>query len=189
MRGERQGGISTGKLCPCRGGASGSAPPFPVAAMKKKAKAFAPGDAGFSREDAERIWDEIMGRGDKRRFLTVAFDFQQKYLWESRCEKSLGRFVGADWNAPKYRMVGVMKRYGISVDLLVDLINHACTFMRVFDGWSVPDGRDVYDMEVRRLFDFKTRALAERLKSEVGGKYRIRYAETVKHGHESLVEV
>ena len=78
-----------------------------MATKTRTAKADEP---DFSQEAMERLYDEIMekDRSDKRHFLTIAFDFQSKHLWESRSKKSLGRFVGADWNAPKYRMTDVM---------------------------------------------------------------------------------
>ena len=153
--------------------------------MKKKEKPtpFPPTEA-----DALALYEEIMerGRNDKRPFLTIAFDFQMKYLWESRKHDTLGRCTGADWNAPRYCMVDVMKRYGLGPALVADIIAHASTYVRIFPLHGDYNPRDIYETELRNLFDYKTSHLARRLKKTIGKKYRIRYQQTTDG---TLVEV
>ena len=151
--------------------------------MKKKKLPPPPTDA-----DALAIYEEIMEqeRKDKRPFLTLAFDFQMKYLWESRKRDELGHFTGADWNAPRYRMVDVMKRYGLGPALVADIIAHAFTYVRIFAVNGVYNPRDVYETELRNLFDYKTYHLALRLEKAIGKKYRIRYQKTTDG---ALIEV
>lgn len=151
--------------------------------MKKKAK-----NAPLTDAQARALYEEIMerDRNDKRPFLTLAFDFQMKYLWESKKRDSLGRFTGADWNAPRYCMVDVMKRYGLAPDLLSDIIAHASTYVRIFPVHGVYNPRDTYETELRDLFDYKTYHLALRLKKAIGKKYRIRYKKTAG---DALIEV
>lgn len=151
--------------------------------MKKKETHLFPSDA-----EAQALYEEIMERerNDKRPFLTIAFDFQMKYLWESRKHDALGRCTGADWNAPRYCMVDVMKRYGLGPALVADIIAHASTYVRIFPLHGDYNPRDIYETELRNLFDYKTLALAHRLKRAVGKKYRIRYQTTTD---DTLVEV
>lgn len=151
--------------------------------MKKKEK-----HTPITEAKARALYEEIMEqeRNDKRPFLTLAFDFQMKYLWESKNPDSLGRFTGADWNAPRYRMVDVMKRYGLGPGLVSDLIAHAFTYVRIFAVHGIYNPRDTYEMELRELFDYKTYHLALRLKKAIGKKYRIRYKRTAG---DDLIEV
>ena len=138
--------------------------------------------------DVLALYEEIMERErtDKRPFLTIAFDFQMKYLWESRKRGTLGRCTGADWNAPRYRMVDVMKRYGLGPALVADIAAHAFTYVRLFPVNRIYNPRDIYETELRNLFDYKTFHLATRLNEAIGKKYRIRYQ---KSTDETLVEV
>ena len=138
--------------------------------------------------DARALYEEIMERErtDKRPFLTIAFDFQMKYLWESRKRDTLGRCTGADWNAPRYRMVDVMKRYGLGPALVADIAAHAFTYVRLFPVNRIYNPRDIYETELRNLFDYKAFHLATRLNEAIGKKYRIRYQ---KSTDETLVEV
>ena len=151
--------------------------------MKKKETHLFPSDA-----EAQALYEEIMERerNDKRPFLTLAFDFQMKYLWESRKRNTLGRCTGADWNAPRYRMVDVMKRYGLPPFLLADIIAHAFTYVRIFPVHGIYNPRDIYETELRNLCDYKTIDLARRLKEAIGKKYRVRYKKTTEG---TLVEV
>ena len=151
--------------------------------MKKKANRTPPTEA-----DARALYEEILERerNDKRPFLTIAFDFQMKYLWESRKRDTLGRCTGADWNAPRYCMVDVMKRYGLAPSLLADIITHATTYVRLFPVHGIHNPRDIYETELRNLFDYKTFHLANRLNEAVGKKYRVRYRRTTD---DTLVEV
>ena len=153
--------------------------------MKKKENPtpFPPSEA-----DARALYEKIMerDRNDKRPFLTLAFDFQMKYLWESGKRKALGHCTGADWNAPRYCMVDVMKRYGLAPGLLADIIAHASTYVRLFPANGICNPRDIYETELRNLFDYKTIDLANRLKEAIGKKYRIRYKTTTDG---KLVEV
>lgn len=151
--------------------------------MKRKENLSPPTEA-----DARALYEEITerDRNDKRPFLTLAFDFQMKYLWESGKRDALGRCTGADWNAPRYRMVDVMKRYGLPPGLLADIAAHAFTYVRIFPVHGICTPRDIYETELRNLFDYKTIDLARRLKKAVGKKYRIRY-QTTTDG--TLVEV
>ncbi len=146
------------------------------------------GYISLTDDEARALYEQIMEeeRNDKRPFLTLAFDFQMKYLWESKKRDDLGRFTGADWNAPRYRMVDVMKRYGLGPGLVADLIAHAITYVRLFSPHGVYNPRDVYETELRDLFDFKTFHLARRLEKAIGKKYRIRFKKTTD---DELVEV
>ena len=65
---------------------------------------------------------------------------------------------------------------------------HAFTYIRFFSAHGVYNPRDIYETELRKLFDYKTEALARRLKKAVGGKYRVRYRKTAAAGEE-LVEL
>ena len=153
--------------------------------MKKRANPTPPPP---TEADARALYEEIMERErtDKRPFLTIAFDFQMKYLWESRKRDTLGRCTGADWNAPRYRMVDVMKRYGLGPALVADIIAHAFTYVRIFPVHGIYNPRDIYETELRNLFDYKTINLAHRLQEAIGKKYRIRYRRTTD---DTLVEV
>jgi hypothetical protein len=151
--------------------------------MKKK-NTYTP----LTEDEARALFEEIMGEDlrDKRPFLTIAFDFQLKYLWESKKRGDLGRFVGADWNAPRYRMTDVMKRYGLGPGLIADLVAHASTYVRLFAPNAPCNPHDLYETELRNLFDYKTFHLARRLQKAVGKRFRVRYQKTADG---DLVEV
>ena len=80
------------------------------------------------------------------------------------------------------------ERYNLDPNIVADIMAHAFTYIRFFSAHGVYNPRDIYETELRKLFDYKTEALARRLKKAVGGKYRVRYRKTAAAGEE-LVEL